>query len=60
MTVMTRKDIGTYLLLEGAGHVPSLVVLVFGLRLALVKEDSVLKIKGGNVKETPRGCYENV
>ena len=58
MTVMTRKDIGTYLLLEGAGHVPSLVVLVFGLRL--VKEDSVLKIKGGNVKETPRGCYENV
>ena len=58
MTVMTRKNIGTYLLLEGAGHVPSLVVLVFGLRL--VKEDSVLKIKGGNVKETPRGCYENV
>ena len=58
MTVLTRKDIGTYLLLEGAGHVPSLVVLVFGLRL--VKEDSVLKIKGGNVKETPRGSYENV
>ena len=49
MTVLTRKDIGTYLLLEGAGHVPSLVVLVFGLRL--IKEDSVLKIKGGNVKE---------
>ena len=49
MAVMTRNDIRTYLLLEGAGHVPSVVVLVFGLRL--VKEDSVLQIMAGNVKE---------
>ena len=49
MAVMTRNDIRTYLLLEGARHVPSLVVLVFGLRL--VKEDSVLQIMAGNVKE---------
>ena len=36
-------------MLEGARHVPSLVVLVVGLRL--IKEDSVLKINGGNVKQ---------
>ena len=36
-------------MLEGARHVPSLLVLVVGLRL--IKEDSVLKIEGGNVKQ---------
>merc|ERR1719400_351715 len=42
-------------MLEGARHVPSLVVLVVGLRL--IKEDSVLKINGGNVKQN-RGRIE--